>query len=182
MRKFRLAGAGDAEELLAIYAPYVEKTAVSFEFVPPTKEEFEGRIRSIMEFFPYILCEENGEILGYAYAHRFHERAGFNWDAELSVYVKEGKNRKGIGYALYEKLIGILEKQGFYNLYALISVPNEPSVALHSRFGFETEAIHKDTGCKFGEWHDMIIMKKVLRKAEKDPTEPIPFYQTDFTL
>lgn len=159
----------DAEALLGIYRPYVEETSVSFEFEVPSLAEFERRIRENSAVYPYIICEDDGIVSGYAYAHRFRERAGFNWDAELSVYVRKGHTGQGIGRLLYETIERIVEKQGIYNLYASISCPNEPSVALHRERGFVTEAVLKNTGCKFGVWHDLIIMRKKLREYEENP-------------
>ena len=120
----RVAREEDAGELLAIYAPYVEKTAVSFEYEAPTVEEFRGRICRIRERYPYIVAEQNGRILGYAYASAFHERKAFDHAVEMSVYLREDRRRGGLGRRLYEALECILKEQNITDLCAWIAAPD----------------------------------------------------------
>ena len=97
--RIRMAGLEDAAALLAIYAPYVRETAITFEYDVPSEKEFAGRIAHTLEKFPYLVAENDGEIVGYAYAGAFHPRAAYQWCAEMSVYVKRDARRMGVGRA-----------------------------------------------------------------------------------
>ena len=158
----RQARPEDAAVLAGIYAPYVRDTAITFEYDPPDAAEFARRIRKTQEQFPYLVCEVDGKPQAYAYASHFHERAAFQWDAELSVYVAACAQQRGIGRALYACLIAFLQEQGYSTLYALITVPNDNSERLHAKLGFERAALYPRTGYKFGQWRDMIVMEKRL--------------------
>ncbi len=167
--KIRMAKESDAEEMLEIYRPYVEQTAVTFEYETPSGEEFRKRIRKVLEEFPWLVYEENGEILGYAYAAKYHERAAFQWTAELSVYLKETARKKGIGKKLYEELFCRLRAMGIYKVYAHITWPNEDSVAFHEKLGFVHTARFPKTGYKLGKWRDTIFMEKLLAELPEHP-------------
>lgn len=171
-RVIRPAKKGDLEAMLAIYAPYVTDTAVTFEYEIPSKDEFAHRLEKVTAFYPWLVCEEEGKVIGYAYAATFHERKAFQWDAELSIYLGEEAHRKGIGRSLYEALFQILKEQGIYTLYAHITYPNDSSVAFHEAMGFEKMAHFKKTGYKLGRWRDTIFMQKQLGELPKDPSEP----------
>ena len=116
----RTAAPADAKALLAIYTPYVEQTAITFEYDVPTLEEFTSRIQNTLRKFPYIIAEENNQILGYAYASPFKERAAYGWSVETSIYVKQDERQKGIGRILYDRLEEILKKKGILNVNACI--------------------------------------------------------------
>ena len=122
----RLENKNDAAALIAIYAPYVEKTAITFEYDVPSVEEFSGRIEKTLERYPYLLAEEEGVILGYAYASTYYGREAYNWAIELSVYVADENCGRGIGKQLYDKLEEILEQQG-------IALPNDASISFHKK-------------------------------------------------
>ena len=122
-RIIRIATEDDAKELLAIYAPYVENTAITFEYTIPTLEEFTDRIRQILKKYPYLVAERNGEILGYAYASPFHQREAYGWSVETTVYVREDSKRLGIGKELYKALERALSMQNIINLNACIGYP-----------------------------------------------------------
>ena len=130
MSKFiiRRAKAEDGAALCAIYAPYIMDTTITFEYEVPTDAAFSDRIRETAAQFPYLVCERDGEIIGYAYAHRIRERAAYDWDAELSVYLKQGTHGRGIGTVLLACLIELLEMQGLRHLYSCVTMPNEKSV------------------------------------------------------
>lgn len=151
----RPAKAADAAALLEIYAPYVKQTAVTFEYEVPSVEEFAQRIEAISSFYPYLVCEADGVILGYAYAQRHKERAAYQWNAELSIYIAQDVCQKGIGTALYGALIELLLLQGVQNFYGCVTMPNEASDALHRKMGFSPCSIWHHAGYKLGKWHDI---------------------------
>ena len=135
--KIRFATEKDAKEILEIYAPYIEKTAITFEYEVPSLSEFSGRIAEIQKKYPWIVYEEDGEVLGYAYGGPEYTRAAYHWTCETSVYVSEEARGQGIGAALYEKILDILKKQNFCVCYVLIIDDNEASVKMHEKFGFK---------------------------------------------
>lgn len=150
----------DAAAILRIYAPYIVETAVTFETEIPSEPEFEERVRGIAKQFPYLVVEIDGEIVGYAYAHRQAERAAYAWNAELSIYLAQAWRHKGLGMLLYALLIELLTMQGYVNLYAVITAENEASVAMHHKMGFREIGLHERTGFKFGCWHDVVWMAR----------------------
>lgn len=172
----RTAVLQDAEALLEIYAPYVENTAITFEYDVPTVEEFAGRIGNVLKRYPYLVAEVDGEPAGYAYAGPFKERAAYDWAVETTVYVKEDMKKHGIGRALYEALEKTLAVQGILNLNACIAFPEKEdeylttdSVKFHKKMGFsEVGRFHK-CGCKFGRWYDMVWMEKHIGTHEENP-------------
>jgi L-amino acid N-acyltransferase YncA len=149
----RLAREEDVDALLTIYAPYVEKTIISFEYEVPSREEFIERIRTFSTDYPYLVCEYNGRIVGYAYASKHRARTAYQWSAESTVYMHKDFHRKGIARVLYETLFDMLRLQGYFNVYAGISIPNDQSVGFHLALGFEEIGIFKNIGFKFGNWH-----------------------------
>ncbi len=152
----RKAEIKDSDKILEIYAPYILNTAVTFEYTVPSPKDFEKRVAGIMAEYPYYVCCDEGKILGYCYGARYMERAAFNWDMELSVYLREEAKGKGIGRALYGAVKETAELMNMKNLYALIAAPNPQSESLHKHFGFEKEAVFKNMGYKFGRWIDLI--------------------------
>ena len=127
-RLFRMATEADAQALLAIYAPYTRGTA-SFEDGPPALEEFAARIRDISAVYPYIVCEVDGEIAGYAYAHLYKERAAYRWNVEVTIYLSPAFHRRGIGRALMQRLLEMLRRQGVRMAYSCITCPTPPAPA-----------------------------------------------------
>lgn len=172
MDAIRLANEGDAQKCLSIYAPIVRETPISFEIEPPSEEEFRQRILSILEQMPWLVCEIDGELLGYAYAAKYRERAAFQWSVESSIYVNAAYKRKGVGIALYTSLIKMLQLQGFYNVYAGVTLPNQASVALHEAVGFSPLGIYPAIGYKLGTWHDLGWWQLSLQKDRSVPVEP----------
>ncbi|MDR2977410.1 MAG: GNAT family N-acetyltransferase [Streptococcaceae bacterium] len=157
--KFRLASPTDAAAILEIYRPYIEKTAITFEYEVPTVGEFAARIVKTLEHYPYLVAEENGKILGYAYASRFRARIAYDWDAELSIYLAENARQQGIGKHLYQKLFALLEKQNLRKLYANITWPNPESIHFHKNIGFTEVGLFKDCGYKFDQWYDTLFLE-----------------------
>ena len=171
----RLASPSDARQILEIYAPFCQETAVSFETEPPTTNDLRQRITKTLRFFPWLVCDKAGLISGYAYASPHRERAGYRWSVDVSVYVREGHRRSGIGRALYSSLFAILRLQGFYNVLAGISLPNPASVALHESMGLQPLGVYQGIGFKCGEWHDVGWWQVALRPRTGVPEEPRPF-------
>ena len=157
--------ARDAAGVLAVYAPYIERTAVTFETEVPDEASFRRRMERIAEGFPYLILEIDGEIAGYAYAQREAERAAYAWNAELSIYLAEEWTGHGLGKPLYALLIDLLAMQGYINLYADITGSNAGSIAMHRSMGFEQIGRHVKTGYKFGKWHDTVWLCRRLREG-----------------
>ena len=173
----RAAMPDDAAALLAIYAPYVTDTAITFEYYIPSEEEFCGRIKHTLEMYPYIVAEEDGVIVGYAYAGPFKGRAAYNWAVETTVYVDRNKKRGGIGTALYEALEKALAAQGILNAEACIGYPENgeedeyltcDSPKFHEYMGYRLVGEFRRCGYKFGRWYNMIWMEKFLGEHPDD--------------
>lgn len=174
MNKLRFATSEDAELLLDIYSPYVKDTSVSFELTVPSIDEFAKRIREISEFYPYIVYESDGIIAGYAYAHRFAERAAYCYSVEVSIYVRSTFHSTGIAQKLYGALFAILEQQGLYNAYSAITVPNPQSRRFHEKFGFELTGTFHNVGFKLGEWHAVEWFSKGIKQPDPIPQPLTP--------
>ena len=155
MTAIRLAGNKDAAAIAAIYAPFVESNATSFETEPPSADEIRKRITEITVTYPWLVCDCDGVVAGYAYATRHRVRAAYQWCVEPSVYVHEDFHRCGVARGLYTSLFAILAAQGFVNAYAGITLPNARSVALHEALGFLPLAVYRGIGFKTGQWHDV---------------------------
>lgn len=177
--RIRFACEEDAERILEIYRPYILETSITFEETVPTLEEFRERIRAIAAEYPYLVCEEDGVVVAYAYAHRYQERASYRWNAELSVYVERSAQRCGFGKALYGTLLELLSLQGIRNVYALITVPNQNSRALHEAMGFRRLGEYRQTGYKRGEWHDVALYEKSIGGHAPNPAPLVPVYDLD---
>ncbi len=170
----RPAALSDCPYMLEIYAPYVENTAISFEIEPPSLKEFEKRFIAFTDIFPWFVCEAEGVIAGYSYAHAFHERAAFTWTAECSVYVRDGFHGRKVGSALYRCLIETLKLQGLCTALAAVSIPNEKSEALHKAAGFERKRIFENVGYKLGAWRNVAWYSMKLSDYSSDPAPPTP--------
>ena len=165
----RTATGEDAAAIQAIYAPVVENTIISFELEPPSVAEIEQRITKTLATFPWLACEYQGEVIGYAYASKHRERAAYQWAVDVSAYVKEGFRGNGTGKALYTAMNDILARQGFYNAFAGISLPNAASVGLHEAVGFKPLGIYRQVGFKLGAWHDVGWWQLELQPLEVPP-------------
>ena len=165
----RMAEPEDAEALLEIYRPYVENTAVSFEYEVPSVEEFRGRIEHTLEKYPYLVEEKNGELIGYAYVSPFKTRAAYDWSVETSIYIKKGITGQGYGKRLYLKLEEILKKQHILNMNACIAY-----TGFHEHLGYGLVGKFHKSGYKFGSWYDMIWMEKMLGEHSERPEAVLP--------
>ena len=161
----RPAVAADAAALLAIYRPFVETTAVSFETVAPSVDEFAARIAKAIAGWQWLVAERDGRCIGYAYGGLHRERAAYRWSAEVSAYVHQDYQRLGVGRALYMLLFDELAQKGYCSAYAGITLPNEASIALHRSVGFEPIGVFKAVGRKFGKWHDVAWYQRLLRDS-----------------
>lgn len=172
----------DAEALLAIYAPYVKNTAITFEYEVPSLEEFAERIRHTKERYPYLAAEVDGDIVGYAYASRFHGRKAYDWAVETSIYVDRNKKGLGIGRRLYEVLENILAQQNILNLNACIAYPSQEdeyltrdSVKFHEHLGYRLVGEFDQCGYKFHKWYSMVWMEKHIGPHLENQPEIIGF-------
>jgi len=176
MLRVRVADAAhDAARIADIYRPYVEETDISFEEVAPTAEQMADRIRSTVAWTPWLVAEEDGRLVGYAYASRHRERAGYRWSVDISVYLHRDFVGRGIGRALYRELLEILSRQRFVNVYAGITLPNNASVGLHRSIGMEQIGVYERVGYKFGHWLPVAWFGMRLNESTEPPLEPIPF-------
>ena len=171
----RLAEPADAAGVHAIYAPIVRDTAISFETDPPSIEEMSRRIGSTLERWPWLVCVEGADVLGYAYAGRHRERAAYRWGVDVTVYIHERARRRGVGHALYSALLPMLVVQGYHRAYAGITLPNAGSVGLHQAVGFTPIGVYPAVGWKLGDWHDVGWWQRTLRPPARDPAEPLAF-------
>ena len=173
MRTFRLAREPDAEAVAAIYRPWVEQTGVSFELLAPDAGEMARRIRAGSSYAPWLICEEDGEVRGYAYASRHRERAAYQWSVDVAVYVQGEHHRRGTGRALYQSLFALLRLQGFVAAHAGITLPNPASVGLHEALGFRLIGIYPAVGYKLGAWRDVGWWQLRLCDTPPDPAPPL---------
>ena len=169
----RPATLDDAPAILKIYTPYINNTVITFETEVPTIEEFKARIETIKSRYPYLVCEIDGEVIGYTYASKHRERAAYQYSIDVSVYVDSGYHHQGVGKALYTRLFELLQSYPFYTAYALITLPNEKSAGLHKLFGFHEVGIYHKVGYKFGEWLDIISLEKQLKPYDTPIQETI---------
>ena len=175
MSFLRLAKPSDADAILNIYGPYIEKTSYTFETETPSTAEFAERINSYMQNWPWLVCEIDGRVAGYAYGSKYRDRTGYQWCAECSVYVHDDFHREGIAKALYSALIEILRLQGYRNLYAVINTPNDRSVAFHEEMGFQFFANYENVGYKLGKWKTVGWWQLQLNDYIMEPEPPVKF-------
>lgn len=175
----RFACEEDSEEILSIYGPYISQTSITFECKIPSLEEFRDRIKSISIDYPYLVYISNDEIIGYAYASRSKTREAYQWNAELSVYIKSSFQHKGIGKVLYIKLMEILKLQNIRNVYGVITTPNEKSENFHQSFGFTKLGVYHNAGYKLGAWRDVVLFEKSIAEYNINPEPFIPISKLD---
>jgi L-amino acid N-acyltransferase YncA len=168
----RDASASDGPACAAIYAPYVTDTAITFEADPPSGEEMARRIVVASERHAWLVLEDLGRVVGYAYAGTFNPRAAYRWSCEVSVYLEHGRRRTGGGRALYEVLLPRLIERGFHAAAAGMTLPNDASVGLHRAMGFELVGVYRRIGFKHGKWHDVAWTQRILAEGEDPPAEP----------
>ena len=168
----RDATPADAVACARIYAPYVTDTAITFETEPPSAAVMAKRIEAASRGYAWLVLEDAGRVVGYAYGSRFHARPAYRWACEVSVYLELGRRRTGGGRALYEELLARLRERGYRIAVAGMTLPNEASVALHAAHGFELVGTYRRIGYKLGRWHDVAWMQCELADAGAEPLEP----------
>ena len=173
----RFATKADLPAILEIYGPYVLNTAVSFEYSVPTLEEFTGRFQSVTAQFPWLVWEEDGMILGYAYGSLPFSRAAYRWCAASSIYLAPQAQGKGIGRRLYAALERLLCAQGYRKTYAIITSDNPGSLDFHRKLGFRFVAEFPECGYKFGKLYGVVWMEKMLNSGENPQDFPKPVHQ-----
>lgn len=178
----RIARVSDAHELLALYVPYVEETAISFETEVPSLEEFIQRMIKRLPQYPYIVAQSGGELLGYAYLSPFVGRAAYSWAAETTIYLRRDCRKMGIGKMLYTALESLARAQGIINLEACIGWTDEPdehltnnSAEYHAHLGYRMVGRFYKCGYKFGTWYDMVWMEKLIAEHPETPRDIILF-------
>ena len=174
MPRLRPVSVDDADQIAAIYEPLVLETAVSFELDPPGPAEMASRIQSVTSSHPWLVSEEGGVVLAYAYATRFRGRPAYRWSVETTVYVHEDHRGRGIGGDLYQRLMDLSTLWGFANAFAGIALPNPGSEALHISLGFASIGVFPRAGHKMGQWHDVGWWHRPLASTEppRQPASP----------
>lgn len=179
--KIRLARTEDVPAILEIYRPYVERTAISFEYDVPDLPTFQKRFLSIAAGCPWLVCEEAGEVLGYAYGAPAFERAAYCWMGDVSVYLRADICRRGIGRALYAVLEPMMALQGYQALYAVVTATNETSLRFHRAVGYTDVSFLPDCGFKLGTWYGVVWQCKRLCAPHAPASAPTPASQMDWS-
>jgi phosphinothricin acetyltransferase len=174
MHRIRLATPADGTAVAGIYRPVVESTVISFEVDAPTAAEMAARIELTGRRTPWLVWEEDGTVLGYAYASMHRERAAYQWAVDVSAYVRGDQHRRGIARSLYSTLFPILVLQGYRIAYAGITLPNDASVGLHTQLGFAPVGTYRKVGYKMGAWHDVLWLERELAERRTEPARPLP--------
>lgn len=175
----RLVQPSDAAGILAIYEPYIRDTSLTFETEVPAITSFSERINQYMENWPWLVWEDQGLITGYAYASKYRDRAGYQWSIECSVYISNDRFRSGIASQLYRTLFAILKEQGYRNVYAVINLPNDPSIHFHEKLGFRHFATYENVGYKLGRWKNVGWWQLQLNPYDHEPATPIALKKLD---
>ena len=183
MANIRLANPlRDARQVAAIYYTYVINTHITFEYVPPDGSVITSRMKSQQEKFPWLVCEHEGELMGFAYGSSFRSQQAYDWSVETTIYVREAAHNLGIGSALYETLIECLRLQGYMSAVGVIALPNEQSGSLHNKFGYKEIGILPDAGYKSGSWYDVGIWRLELKETSPTPEKIISIDHITNTL
>ncbi len=173
-QSIRLATVADAPAVQAIYALIVRDTIISFEVTPPTVAEMAQRIAKTLSQWPWLVCQQDDVVVGYAYASQHRERAAYQWATDVSVYIHEEWRGHGIGRTLYTALFAVLRAQGYCQVLAGIALPNAGSVALHETLGMTPLGIYRQVGYKMGAWHDVGWWQGTLQPLPAQPQPPQP--------
>lgn len=163
----------DAESVLSVYAPYIEKTNISFEYEVPSVDEFRKRIKTIIATYPWLVCEQDNRIVGYAYGGQHRARTAYHWSVESAIYMAEDFQGKGAGKVLYQTVFELLRLQGFVNVFAGMTLPNEKSERLHKACGFQMIGVFRNIGYKNNAWHDVQWMQLDLAAHTADKQLPV---------
>ena len=177
--RVRPATPADAAALVAIYAPYVQKTAITYEYEVPSSAEFSQRIETYSAKYPYLVAELDGVPVGYAYASPLGSRPAFDWSVETAIYIREDRKSLGIGRALYSELEARLIRRGIRTMTAAVATVahDDPyltnaSLSFHLRMGFSPVGTFHNAGCKFGRWYDLTWLEKPIGAYIPNPPHP----------
>ncbi len=171
----RVATTDDAADIRSIYAPFIESSIVTFEIEVPSVADMAGRIDHVLKKWPWLVMQDGEQIAGYVYAHEYGSRKAYQWAVESSIYLADGYRGRGIGRQMYTCLFSLLKAQGFYQVVAGASLPNESSVTLHQSMGFVLVGTFKDVGFKLGKWVDVARWQLQLNPCSGTPNPPIWF-------
>lgn len=184
----RIATVEDAPSILAIYAPYVETTSVTFELSVPDQQTFADRVRNTLQRYPYLVAEDESGVIGFTYASPYRPREAYARAIETSIYVKQGYKGKGVGRRLYDALAKVLRMQNVYNMNACIAYidpedeyVSRASLLFHEKVGFRVVGHFTRCGRKFNRWYDVVWMERLIADHDDDPGEFIPFPDLDRT-
>lgn len=169
----RLAEKRDVPGILEIYAPFILGTSVTFEEIVPDESSFWERIQEIMAEMPYLVCEIDGRIAGYAYASGYRSRASYRWSKEVTAYIHPDFQRKRVAEALYTSLHEMVRYQGVADMLAIITMPNRPSVAFHEHFGYRKCGEFSKVGYKLGQWQNVGWFELFLQDEKEAPKDRI---------
>jgi phosphinothricin acetyltransferase len=158
-----------------IYAHYVTGTAITFETEAPDAAEFARRVHTIGRQYPWLVAVDGDRVFGYAYACEHRTRRAYRWSVDVGIYLDAKAHRRGIGRRLYQALFALLVRQGYYNAYGGITVPNEASIGLHESLGFQRVGIYRRVGFKLGAWRDVGWWELMMRESMAEPGEPLAF-------
>jgi L-amino acid N-acyltransferase YncA len=173
--ELRVATLDDAAAVAAVYRPYVASTPISLEIDPPDENEMRRRMHATLTAYPWLVCEQRGELVGYAYGGQHGSRAGYRWSVDTSVYIHSSFHRRGVGRGLYTSLFRILAAQGFVSAYAGVTLPNPGSVAIHESFGFRPVGVYRNAGFKAGTWYDVGWWQRALQAPPASPPPALTF-------
>jgi L-amino acid N-acyltransferase YncA len=179
MTKIRIANSADAEGIFAIYAPYIANTSFTFETEVPFITDFQKRISDYLVSWPWLVCEIDGVVAGYAYGTKYRERVAYQWCVESSIYVHDDFQKHGVGKALYKALVEIFKLQGYRNVYAVINLPNDKSVQFHESCGFTYFATYEKVGYKLGKWKNVGWWQLIINEYTMEPGAPVKFSLLD---
>ncbi len=177
MITYRIATTDDAQAIQEIYRYYVEHTFITFDFDVPTVEEFAHRIAHTLQRYPYLVAVKDNQVIGYAYAGIYKDRAAYDWSVEISIYLDNKLQHQGVGSRLYQTLEHYLKEQRVTNIYSCISYPNDASIHFHEKWGFEQIAHFHRCGFKLGKWRDMVWLEKFIALHLDDVKPFIPFQE-----
>jgi len=173
MRTIRLADTDDAAPIAEIYSHFVLNTPISFESTAPDADEMARRIEDVLQRYPWLVCDSDGIVAGYAYASQHRVRFHYQWSVDVTVYVHGSFRRQGIARALYTALLAVIPLQGYVSAYAGITLPNPGSVGIHEAMGFVPVGAYRNVGYKLGAWHDVGWWQATLIEPPSKPTTPI---------
>lgn len=182
MHKVRCAESSDVNVILNIYAPFVKNTIITFEYTVPALAEYRDRIENTLKAYPFLVCEDTDQIIGFAYADRYKSRTAYDWDTELSIYMAPGYTGKGLGSRLYNTLMEILACQNVVNVYGCLALPNSSSERLHHALGFDCLGKFPNAGYKHGMWVDTVWYGRSIAPCETPAKPFIPFPLLDAKL